>query len=198
MKNKKIAAIILAAGESKRLGRPKQLLDWFGATFINRIIGAAESADLWPIIVVTGAYYDQIEENIKSKDVVIARNNKWGEGQSTSLIRGVDEMQKYFSSAFVVMLCDQPQIPINLIQTIIEKVESTEKEVVATRVHGFICPPILFKSSCIEEIRNLKGDEGAKKLVKKLDVEYVDWHDEKIMMDVDTEEDYKEMIIRYQ
>lgn len=197
MNDKKIAALILAAGESKRLGRPKQLLDWFGTTFINRIIGTAESAVLCPIIVVTGAYYEQVETDIKSKDVVIARNTRWGEGQSTSLIRGVEELEKYSCSAFVVMLCDQPQIPINLIQTIVKKIESTKKEVVATRVHGIICPPILFKSSCIDEIRNLKGDEGAKKLVKKLDVEFIDWQDEKIIMDVDTEEEYKELIKKY-
>ena len=76
------AAIILAAGGSSRLGRPKQLLDWFGKSFIAAVVDTAIQAELDPVIVVTGSNFELIEKELEDKDVIIVRNKDWGNGQS--------------------------------------------------------------------------------------------------------------------
>ena len=80
-----VAAILLAAGESKRLGEPKQLLDWQGQPFIRHIVQTALEADLYPVVVVLGAHGDRIEPAILDLPVTIAHNADWAAGQSSSV-----------------------------------------------------------------------------------------------------------------
>ena len=188
------AAIILAAGGSKRFGQPKQLLDWFGKTFIEVAIDTALKSKLSPVIVVTGAHADQVEDQISSYPVIIARNSDWSKGQSSSLIKGVDELVKIEDKPFIFLLCDQPQVPVVLVKGLARKARLSKAKIVITEVGGRTQPPIYFHQACIEEIKKLEGDQGGKIILGKYKTAHFHWNDDRIGIDCDTPEDYKKMI----
>ncbi len=191
------AGIILAAGESRRLGQPKQLLDWFGKTFIEKVIDTAVEAQLNPIIVVTGAYHDEIYAEIKDKSLVVLKNERWQEGQSSSMITGVHYIQRIGVKQFVFLLCDQPQVTKEQIINILNKADEPDLDIVFGTVKNKITPPILFNERCIEGILGLRGDQGGKKLFYSYRSEKVEYDDERLIMDADTEKEYKELIRVY-
>lgn len=197
MTQQKVAAVILAAGGSSRLGRPKQLLDWFGKTFIKQLIDLAHEAQLDPVILVTGANYEVIEQSISSETIVIARNDAWQDGQSSSMKVGVKSLEEHQVDSFIIFLCDQPHVPLELIDKIIDESQNDELDIVATSVAGKICPPTLFKARCSEGIMALKGDQGGRVLFKSYNTKILEWEDERLLQDSDTEEDYAKLINLY-
>jgi molybdenum cofactor cytidylyltransferase len=190
MKAKKIAAVILAAGGSSRLGRPKQLLDWFGKPFIKQLIDITLKAELDPVIVVTGSSHEEVVQAIKDEKVVIVRNEKWKSGQSSSMQAGCKTLKNYDVDAFIIFLCDQPQVPLELINTIRLAAQDDEFDIIATSVNDRICPPTLFKTGCIDGIMSLTGDQGGKALFNSYKTQIFNWKDERLLQDSDTEADY--------
>lgn len=177
------------------MGQPKQLLDWFGRTFIEQVVLTARQAKLDPIIVVTGAYSDQVEEILREQPVILVRNEHWENGQSSSLIAGVHQLEKVDVKPFVFMLCDQPQIPVDLVKGVIRKARLSKAEIVITEAEdGNFQPPIYFSPVCIDEIKKLEGDQGGKKLTKRFRTLNLKWPDNRISLDCDTIDDYKRMI----
>lgn len=197
MSNPKVAAIILAAGGSSRLGRPKQLLDWFGKPFICQLIDLTLQAKLKPVVVVTGASYQEIEKVIGGKNIVIARNEEWLKGQSSSMKVGSKALESENIDAFIIFLCDQPQVSIELIEKMIDESLNNEIDIVANSVQGKICPPTLFKVKCIDSIKSLNGDQGGRVLFKSYNTKIIDWQDVRLLQDSDTEEDYAKLVSMY-
>ncbi len=185
-----VTGIVLAAGASRRLGRPKQLLDWCGESYIVKTIKTAQSAGLSPIIVITGAYKNEIEKEIAGLNIEREFNPNWEEGQSSSMIRGAKKASQ-IDQPFMFLLCDHPQIPEKLIQAIVDASEETSIDIVGTMVAGRVVPPTLFKTKCIDDIMALEGDKGAKSVMQKHPIKYVQWKDEGLLLDCDTEEDYE-------
>ena len=197
MSSKKVAAIILAAGGSSRLGRPKQLLDWFGKPFIKQLTHLAKQADLDPVVVVTGSSYAEIEAAIQDDDVIVERNDSWQDGQSSSMQAGCKALDKAKVDGFIIFLCDQPQVPLDLLERMIKEAQRNDIDIVATSVQGKICPPTLFKTKCMDGIMSLKGDQGGRVLFKEYRTQILDWQDERLLQDSDTEEDYLKLLNLY-
>lgn len=197
MTPQKVAAVILAAGGSSRLGRPKQLLDWFGKTFIKQLIDLAHEAQLDPVILVTGANNKDIEQSVSSETIVIARNDAWQDGQSSSMKIGVKTVEDYHADAFIIFLCDQPHVPKELIDKMVDESQKDELDIVATSVTGKICPPTLFKAKCSQGIMTLQGDQGGRALFKSYNTKILEWEDQRLLQDSDTEEDYAKLINLY-
>ena len=173
--NHSTAGIILAAGGSKRFGKPKQLLDWFGKTFIEQTITTASKAKLDPIIVITGAYKEQITSAVKKYAVHMVTNERWEEGQSTSLKAGIEYSLSLRIDKVVFLLCDQPQIPSELIDQIIAISNDSQFDIVTASNNGKVCPPILFKKNCFPELLELSGDRGGRDLVTKYSTHSIEW-----------------------
>jgi molybdenum cofactor cytidylyltransferase len=93
-----VAGIILAAGESTRYGKPKQLLDWKGQSFVHAVAKIALEAGLSPVVVVTGANADQVAGAVKDLPVKVLRNNNWQSGQASSIRTGAQCRGNYFSA----------------------------------------------------------------------------------------------------
>ncbi|PKO00686.1 MAG: hypothetical protein CVU42_02335 [Chloroflexi bacterium HGW-Chloroflexi-4] len=197
MTDLRIAAIILAAGGSSRLGRPKQLLDWFGKPFVKHLVDFAHQIKLDPVVVVTGANYQEIEAAIVDDKIVIARNENWQLGQSGSMQVGCNALENYHKDGFIVFLCDQPQVTPELINRLLEEASNDEIEIVATTVGGKVCPPTLFKSICVQDIMLLKGDQGGRVLFDLHKTHKINWDDQRLIQDTDTEEDYLKLKMLY-
>lgn len=197
MSSQKLAAIILAAGGSSRLGRPKQLLDWFGKPFIKQLTQLAKLAQLDPIVVVTGSSYAEIESALSDEDIKIARNDAWQEGQSSSMKVGCKALVGDKVDGFIIFLCDQPQVPLELLERMVKEAQREDIDIVATSVQGKVCPPTLFKVKCIDGIMSLKGDQGGRVLFKEYRTQVLDWQDERLLQDSDTEEDYLKLLDLY-
>lgn len=189
--DKQIAAIILAAGGSRRFGFPKQLLEWEGETLINRTINLAKTARLDPIIVVLGSEYEKIKEQIIDKEkLIIIENNDWEVGQSTSLIAGVKAIETK-EIPFAVLLCDQPQIAVDNVKGVIKEFQETDYEVVITEIEGKMIPPVIFSPICIPGIKELKGDRGARSIVNCYRYKTFPETDTRLLLDIDTPEDFE-------
>jgi molybdenum cofactor cytidylyltransferase len=160
-----IAAIILAAGESKRFGkRPKQLLDWHGRSFVQIAVDNAIGAGLDPIIVVVGSHAAKVRSSISNRPVIIVENKDWPHGQSTSVRSGIQALPNDINAA-LFMPIDQPNLSPRIIQTLADAYRSTRKPIVVASVNGKRTTPTLFDRSLFAEIMSIEGDRGARELI---------------------------------
>jgi molybdenum cofactor cytidylyltransferase len=190
------AGILLAAGGSKRLGQPKQLLDWGGVPFARAAALTALQAGLDPVIVVTGSNEPEIREVLQDLPVLLVFNPDWEEGQGSSVARGLEMVPETCGGA-VFLLSDQPQIPAELIEKLRRTQARTGARIVAPRVDGHQANPVLFDRALFEDLSKLSGDQGGRVLFDKFPIRYVDWNDPGILLDVDTDRDYQQLLETY-
>lgn len=185
-----VAGIILAAGEASRYGAPKQLLRWQGYPLVWHVARKALAAGLEPVIVVSGAYADQLEQALKDLPVEIVHNPDWADGQSSSIHAGLRAMSAPGGGA-IFLLADQPQVPELLLRQLVEKHAQTHSPIVAPLVHGQRANPVLFDRITFKDFEQLTGDVGGRKLFSSFPVEWVQWHDELPLVDIDTPQDFR-------
>lgn len=211
-----LAGIILAAGESKRFGKPKQLLDWKGQPFVRAVAQTALRAGLSPVIVVTGANAEEVEAAVRDLDVVIVRNGEWLSGQGSSIREGIlaltpppslrDTSPKSFGfgggwegvgvGGAIFLLSDQPQVTSTVIQALREKHAEGLYPIVAPMVIDRRGNPVLFDRVTFPDLTAIEGDTGGRAIFHRHRVEYLPWHDEGLLLDVDTPEQYERLIAR--
>lgn len=187
-----IAAIILAAGGSRRFGKPKQLLIWKDDNFINTVIEIAMKARLVPIVVVLGAEAPSITSTIRQKDLKIIINSDWEKGQSSSIRLGVQALLEENSNtmgAFFLQV-DQPQTSNSLIE-LMKKEAKTGAQIVAPWFCDEVLSPVYFSKHCFGKLMQIEGDHGGKTIFPHFDVRTVEWQDERQTIDIDTPEDYE-------
>jgi molybdenum cofactor cytidylyltransferase len=188
------AGIVLAAGASTRFGQPKQLLDWHGEPFVRVAAQIALKAGLSPVIVVTGANADAVESKINDLPVTIARNDHWQSGQATSIRVGIQSLPGS-TGAVIFLLADQPQIKTDVIQALVEHHAIEFSPIIAPLVMlEQRANPVLFDRVTFPDLLKLKGDIGGRALFSKYPVEYLPWHDDRLLIDVDNPEDYQRLI----
>ncbi len=183
------ALIILAAGESSRLGQPKQNLLFKGQTLLQRAVEAGLQSASAIIYVVLGANSGSI---IPVAGAVILHNNEWRTGMSSSIKKAMKEVDNNPSvDSAIIMLCDQPFVTSEILNALINKQTETCKPIVASKYNAAIGVPALFARSVFEELLHLQGNEGAKKIIQRhiASVEVISF--EQGSMDIDTAEDYE-------
>ena len=189
-----VAGIILAAGESKRFGQPKQLLDWHGEPFVRVVAKTALEAGLFPVIVVTGFNANQVEAALQGLPVKIAMNEDWQSGQGTSIRKGVQSLPQETGSA-IFLLVDQPQIGTDVIRALVAYHATELYPIVAPLVlNERRANPVLFDRMTFPDLLKLKGDVGGRAIFDKHRVEYLPWHDDRLLLDVDKPEDYQRLV----
>jgi molybdenum cofactor cytidylyltransferase len=194
---KMISAIILAAGMSSRMGRPKQLLNVGNSTLIRIVTENVLVSNVDEVIVVTGCKQKEVNAAINDLPVKVIFNPCYKAGQGTSLALGVKSISES-TSAFLVFMVDQPLISASLIDMLIGEFKKRRCLVLRPVCKGLPGHPVIFSNSLSAELKDLKGDEGARQMLKKLEdkVEYFPVRDEAVIFDIDTPEDFKKFELR--
>lgn len=189
----KICALILAAGSSSRLGRPKQLVKAHGKTLLERAAESAIEAGLEPVHVVLGACFDQINTSIAHLGVHICKNEQWQEGIGSSISAGMNSVtaEKEYEGV-LTMLCDQLHVNSAHLKTLINAFLKEEKGIIATEYANQPGVPALFSRKYFSLLQKLKGDEGAKKIIRRNPEDVHSILFEEAIRDIDTQEDLTE------
>jgi molybdenum cofactor cytidylyltransferase len=190
----RVTGIILAAGESRRLGRPKQLLDIGGEPCVRRVARIALQTDIDDVIVVIGAAADQIGPYLDDLDVGVSLNPRFRDGQATSVTAGLRVVPDS-TAGVLFLLGDQPTIEPGTVDAVIREWDLSETPIVQGRYRGAVGHPVLVARSLFDELRALTGDQGARTVIRKhlADVRYVDV-DAEPPPDIDTEDDYQRVL----
>jgi molybdenum cofactor cytidylyltransferase len=191
-----ITGIVLAAGMSTRLGRPKQLLELRGKPLLQHALDAARASELDEVVLVLGYLAADIARRIDlGHRGLVAVNPDYAAGQSTSLRTGLRSADPS-SEAAVILLGDQPGVLPEVVDAVIQawRTESNGPVIVQAAYGGRAGHPILFARSLWPEMESAAGDEGARTVVES--------HREKRLLvevgggpppDIDTEEDYERL-----
>jgi CTP:molybdopterin cytidylyltransferase MocA len=187
-----VAAIILAAGGSTRLGRPKQLLEYYGETLLNRAIRLTCEAGASPVIVMLGSDYEMIRASVQDSASIPLYNDHWRQGIASSIQEGTRALAVCAPGAAGILLmgCDQPRLtPEHLRALMAAFTVSEEKPIVASAYAGAHGVPAVFPRATFGELRALHGDKGARSIIESSDFLVVDVEFVGGEVDIDSPED---------
>jgi len=187
-----VPAIILAAGASRRLGQPKQLVQIDGETLLARTIRVAREAGAEPILVVLGAIGSAVAERVDLSQVTTVMNTGWEQGIASSIQAGIRALLQVEAGATAAMLlvCDQARLTSEHLVALTRAYERAgELRIVASRYAGIVGIPAIFPASQFAELDALHGDEGARRLLRNLEslTTLIDFEGGE--MDIDSPED---------
>ena len=190
-------AVILAAGSSSRLGRPKQNLEYRGNTLLQHAIASAGSV-AENVLVVLGANEDLIAATLDVTGAEIISNPGWQEDMASSIRIAIDHLEKENPeiSHVLFMVCDQPFVNTDFLAELKSKGLSTKKGITATAYGNTLGVPVIFSSAYYAELRKLTGDEGAKHILKSNLHDLVQVPYKQALIDIDTETDYQHLLDR--
>lgn len=188
--------IILAAGNSSRLGQPKQLLRYKDVTLLQQIISQASVIKESVVIVVTGANHELIEKEIDSSEIEIVFNVDWELGMSSSINNGLRKAVQLYPEIekCIFSVCDQPFVSHSIFENLIHEYHKTGKGIVASAYAETLGTPVLLDKKYFKELVNLKGQQGAKKIINQFLEDTASVPFEKGDIDIDTEDDYNKLI----
>ena len=190
-----IAAIVLAAGSSSRLGRPKQLEPWGSTTLLGAVLDEIAGFQFEETWVVVGAHLDRVLAEVGDRPVGIVQNPGWEEGLASSLRVGLDALtQLSRADGAMVFLADQPGIRGDVVVDLIEKHRRTTRMAVVPKYRYAWSNPVLLDRALWPRLMSLEGDQGAQQLLKA-HPEWVEevWVDSLPPRDIDTSADVEEL-----
>jgi molybdenum cofactor cytidylyltransferase len=191
-----VGAVVLAAGASERMGRPKQLLEFGGETLLRRAARAALGAGCRPVVVVTGAHAEQTREELRGLDVREVFNVQWETGMASSVRAGLAALVESSAAtdAVVLMLCDQPYVTKEVVRALVAAHRATGRPVVASQYGAGFGAPALFARPLFDELTKLEGAAGAKQLITRhaAEAHFVAFPAGEV--DVDTPDDFSRLL----
>ena len=186
-------AIILAAGASSRMGTLKQVLPWKGTTLLQHSIDQVRASSFDEVVVVLGANRELVERQTDLTGVHPVFNPNWETGMASSLVaglRGLLDLSPQLRSV-LILLTDQPLLDFRFYNKLLFRYLKGETKIVSSSYSGQLGVPVLFDRHHFKELLALRGDKGARALLRSLadDVIAIDAGDQAV--DLDTEEKYR-------
>ena len=189
--NSILSAVVLAAGESKRMPEPKLLLRFGDSTILERSIDNLLSSKVSELTVVLGHKAGQMKKCIGRRPVTLIVNPAYYKGMSTSLVAGLGLVSDE-SSGIMIALADQPLVDSETINLLIEAFTTSDKGIVIPVYQGRRGNPVIFANRYKDELLKVEGDKGGREVIKQHpdDVLEVNVNCEGVCIDIDTEDAY--------
>ncbi len=192
-----ISAIVLAAGESKRMGQTKQLLDWEGRTILQRVLENLSRSQVDEVILVLGHEAKRIQQTLDTHKVKVVINRNYKEGMITSIQQGLINLDDKVE-AFFIVLADQPAVGPEVFDRLIGEFRqaSPQKSIVLPTFHGRRGHPALFGAKYKKEALRIAGDVGFRQVLQEHPEEIltVEMDTDSILQDIDTPDDYRKQL----
>jgi len=192
-----ISAMLLAAGESRRMGEFKQLLTLDGKTFVERCVDNLLASRAHEVVIVTGHRDADVRRAIGKRPVRFVHNDDYRAGMSASIKCGVQALSGE-ARACLVALVDQPQISTTIINRVIDAYETAQSLIVIPTYSGLKGHPIVLDLQLQDEILAMDASQGLRQIVHAhaSDILHVEVGDEAVLMDCDYPEDYARLLRR--
>ncbi|MHB8653968.1 MAG: nucleotidyltransferase family protein [Terriglobia bacterium] len=190
-----IAGLILAAGESSRMGTDKALLIYRGRTFLEHILATLHTAGLKEATVVLGHHADEIQREVKLTGTEVVVNQDYRRGQTSSLQAGLRALDRPAIHAVVLCLVDHPAVSAEVIRKLVVVFEQSAAPVVIPTFQGQRGHPVLISRALFAELLVLSESEGANTVVRKHrdSTQFVEVDDPGVLIDVDDPESYRRL-----
>ncbi len=165
---KNIGVLVLAAGQAARMGHPKQIIPWEGKPLIRHIVNIASSLPLEQLVVVTGAYSEVVTNALTGSSARCLFCPQWQEGMAASLRTGLEHLMSHSPelSGLLLLLGDQPLVTASYLQTLLSVFQTRDTLFVASAYAGTTGPPAVFSSALFPELLEIRGDQGAKRILE--------------------------------
>ena len=187
------AIVLLAAGNSSRMGRPKQSLDIGGQTLLNHAVTCALASQIPNVVVVLGAHLTETSHQLHDLRVITVVNPNWQLGMGSSLKMGISkaiEINPLLEGA-MVMVCDQPKVSVTHINEM-GRIHIIKRPLaVASEYNGIVGVPVLFDRSVFSDLLKVDNQGGAKDVLRKIKSEIITLPLAGGEIDLDTPEDYQ-------
>ena len=163
-----VGGLLLAAGGSSRMGRPKQLVEFDGKTLLRRAAAALLNSACGPVAVVLGADVDAARNELTGLPVTVCVNKHWRDGMSSSIRSGLQALLKVKPdiAAVMITLCDQPFVTSDKIDLFITQFGRLKTAIIAAEYSGTVGVPALFSREMFHALMQLDGDKGARDLIR--------------------------------
>ena len=163
-----LITLILAAGASRRMGKPKALLSWGNQTVLRHLLNEVQGSGPGAILVVTGAHREAIEKEIPGGMAHTCHNPDWQEGMGVSLSTGIRALEQLFpdAGAVLVMLVDQPLVTAAYLRQLRKEHQAYPESIIATSYGAFAGVPAVFPKNFWGALKGLSADRGAKGLIE--------------------------------
>jgi molybdenum cofactor cytidylyltransferase len=193
--NNSIGIIVLAAGASSRMRKPKQLLVFENKTLLRRAVETAVQSIYQPVVVVLGANFEAMPAEIEDLPIEICFNEDWQSGLSSSIKTGIEILLKIAPdiAASIITLADQPFVAANHLNLFAEKFEATNSSIIAAEYNETCGVPALFSREVFDEFSELSGDTGAKMIIEKYRETLSTINLPEAAFDIDTPQDFMKL-----
>lgn len=162
---KKLAAAILAAGESRRMGRPKALVPFEGLTFVEHLLQATNHPRVGIVRVVLGANAESIQAELKLDQEIVVVNQDWQQGQLSSIQSAIRSLPADQTAGLLLCPVDHPLISTQLVSRLIAEFDSDRKLIVVPTHQGRRGHPVIFHASLYAELLDASPNVGARQVV---------------------------------
>lgn len=160
-----LSVLIPAAGASRRLGQPKQLLRYQAETLIQNAVNLAQSINPGEIIVITGANAQAVKEAVPRTTVHWVHNPDWSTGLGGTIAAGAARISPD-SDGVMILLCDQWRLQASDLRILAELWQSQSGRIVCAQAAGQNMPPVIFPANCFDHLKMLNGDYGARSILE--------------------------------
>ena len=161
-----IGVIILAAGGSSRMGRPKQLLPYQGQSLVRHAAESALASVCDRVVVVVGSHADEVGNEVADLTLDVIENRDWQSGMSSSIRAGLEALTSTSElDAVVIMLCDQPFVRPDVLNNLVDTYRQSGTSIVASLYGTTKGVPALFSRKYFNELMSLAADEGARRII---------------------------------
>ena len=189
-----VALVLLAAGASTRMGRPKQLLPYHGRTLLRHAAETAVATGCVPIVLVTGALHEELLPEVVGLPLQGVHNPDWATGMASSIHTGLAVVAPGRPCAVLIMLTDQPLVTPELLRQLIAQQQSTQAPIVAAAYGDTLGVPAVFDATMLPELLRLQGAQGAGPLIARLGAAVGQVAFPAGLLDVDTPEQYAALL----